>query len=148
MTEREAGESGASGESTAATRLLVVEDEDLNRQLFRAVLLRSSDPRLRGSTIREAATLARAREDLAAEPADLVALDIRLPDGNGLELARELLARSADDRPRILVMSASVLPSEREAALDAGCDGFLAKPYLPAELLAALADLLGSDELD
>ena len=148
MTEREAGESGASGESTGATRLLVVEDEDLNRQLFRAVLLRSRDPRLRGSAIREAATLARAREDLAAEPADLVALDIRLPDGNGLELARELLARSADDRPRILVMSASVLPSEREAALDAGCDGFLAKPYLPAELLAALADLLGSDELD
>jgi CheY-like chemotaxis protein len=62
-----------------------------------------------------------------------------LPDGSGLELVAELAARDARERPRIIVMSASVLPHERSVALAAGVDGFLGKPYRPAELLEILA---------
>ena len=122
--------------------VLLIEDEAPNRALLRAILGRTSDPRLRGVTLIEAADLATAREVLARQPVTLVLLDVRLPDGNGLTLARELRSRPPEDRPRVLILSASVLPSERESALAAGADGFLGKPYHPPDLVAWLVQLI------
>jgi two-component system KDP operon response regulator KdpE len=120
--------------------ILHVEDEELNRALLRAVLARSSDPRLNGATIEEARTLARARELLRDRDVDLVLMDVRLPDGSGLDLVREIKA----DRPDlgVVVMSASVLPDEREHAMHSGCDAFLGKPYVAADLTAAIRRFL------
>jgi two-component system KDP operon response regulator KdpE len=123
--------------------ILVVEDEAPNRALVRAVLARSADTRVVRARLLEAPTLARARELLAAEPVDLVLLDVRLPDGSGLDLATELLGSAA--RPRVIVMSASVLPNERDAALHAGADAFLAKPYRPTDLYETLDRVLEPD---
>lgn len=120
-------------------RILHVEDEDLNRSLVRAVLVRAPDARLRAAEIDEAPNLAEARRLLARDP-DLVLLDVRLPDGNGLDLVREIRVRGP--RPSVVVMSASVLPAQREEALGAGCDAFVAKPYTPAALVATLRELL------
>jgi len=76
----------------------------------------------------------------------VVLLDVRLPDGNGLDFLREL--RSVDRSPRVVVMSASVLAIERDEAMDAGCDAFVGKPYMPAELTATLGRLMfGHDEI-
>jgi CheY-like chemotaxis protein len=122
--------------------VLVVEDEAPNRALLRAVLARAADRRLREAILLEAADLATARSILSRQAVTIVLLDVRLPDGNGLALARELRARPASDRPRVLVLSASVLPEERETALSAGADGFLGKPYRPAELVARLLELV------
>jgi two-component system, OmpR family, KDP operon response regulator KdpE len=122
--------------------LLLIEDEAPNRALLRAILGRTTDPRLRGATVIEAPDLATAREVLARQPVTLVLLDVRLPDGNGLTLARELRSRPPQDRPRVLILSASVLPTERESALIAGADGFLGKPYHPADLVAWLLQLI------
>jgi CheY-like chemotaxis protein len=122
--------------------LLVVEDEAPNRALLRAILGRASDPRLQGATLIEAPDLATARQVLARQPVTVVLLDVRLPDGNGLSLARELRSRSPEDRPRVLILSASVLPNERESALLAGADGFLGKPYRPPDLVAWLLQLI------
>jgi CheY-like chemotaxis protein len=119
-------------------RILLVEDEAMNRTLMRAVLTRASDPRIRLADLVEAETLAEAREHLAAGAIDILLLDVRLPDGSGLDLARELVANE-ETRPRIVILSASVLPAERAAAIEVGCDAFLGKPYRPADLL----DLLG-----
>jgi CheY-like chemotaxis protein len=127
----------------APLRVLVVEDEPVNLALLRAVLERSSVERLRDSQIVEAATLADARQHLAAgQPFDLVILDVRLPDGSGLTLARELAGERSTPGQRVVVMSASVLPAEREAALGTGCDAFLAKPFVPTELTKVLAGLI------
>lgn len=125
----------------AAIRLLLVEDDPINRQLVRAVLSRAPGPALREAELEEAATLAAARAALGQRPPMVVMLDVRLPDGNGLELAREL-ARTADG-PHVVVMSASVLPGDRQAALDAGCDAFLAKPFRPADLVDLLTTWVG-----
>ncbi|MCI0345878.1 MAG: response regulator, partial [Chloroflexi bacterium] len=96
--------------------MLLVEDEPRNRALVRAVLSRAADERLRGAQILEAADVASARHLLDGGHAiDIILLDVRLPDGNGLDLAREIAARPSP--PPILVLSASVLPSERAAAL-------------------------------
>jgi two-component system, OmpR family, KDP operon response regulator KdpE len=121
-------------------RLLVVEDEPANRSLVAAILSRSGQPRLRNAHLVEAASLAEARAALAAGQPDIVLLDVRLPDGSGLDLARELLARAG--RPRVVILSASVMPAEREAALASGVDAFLGKPYTPTQLTDLLDVML------
>jgi two-component system OmpR family response regulator len=123
--------------------VLVVEDEWPNRALLKATLSRAPVGRVRDSILLEATTLAEARALLAERPIDLIVLDVRLPDGDGLGLARDL--QNADRRPRILVLSASVLPSERTTALDAGTDAFMAKPFVPADLVEAIAGLLSME---
>jgi two-component system KDP operon response regulator KdpE len=124
-----------------ARSILLIEDEGPNRALARAVLARSTDPRVAGIVLHEAPNLARAREILAEQRVDLVLLDVRLPDGDGLALAAEL-QESDRTRPIVVVLSASVLPSERDAALRSGADAFLAKPYHPNELVALVGKLL------
>jgi CheY-like chemotaxis protein len=121
--------------------ILLVEDEAPNRALARAVLARSTDPRVAGIVLLEAPNLARAREILDSQHVDLILLDVRLPDGDGLTLAAELHDRLAD-RPIVVVLSASVLPSEQDAALRSGADAFLPKPYHPNELVALVGQLL------
>ena len=125
--------------------LLVAEDEEMNRVLLRAILARASDVRLKESTLREAATLVAARRIVADEsiPIDLCLLDVQLADGSGLDLIPELVRRTP--RPRIVVMTAGVLAAQREAAERAGCDAFISKPYLPAELLATLGSLVPAE---
>lgn len=119
-------------------RILLVEDQAMNRALLRATVAKAADPRVRSATLVEAETLAQARARLSEQTFDIVLLDVRLPDGNGLDLARELALDP--DRARIVIMSASVLPAQRAAALAVGADEFLAKPYRPSELV----QLLGS----
>ena len=122
--------------------VLLVEDEAPNRALLKAVFARAADPRLRQATVIEAPDLATARSVVASRRVALVLLDVRLPDGNGLTLARELRDKPAAERPRVLILSASVLPGEREAALAAGVDRFLGKPYRPAELVDTVLELV------
>ena len=122
--------------------VLVVEDEAPNRALLRAVLARAKDERLQEAELLEAVDIASARAHLAANNVDVVLLDVRLPDGNGLALAQELRALDEAVRPRIVILSASVLPGDREAALRSGVDRFLGKPYRPLELVETLQDLL------
>jgi len=118
--------------------ILSVEDEALNRALLREVLAR--DAVLRLARLVEAVSLAEARVAIASDRFDLVILDMRLPDGDGLSLARELHARQ--DRPAILVLSANVQDEHRRAATDAGADAFVGKPYRVPGLLDQIGRLL------
>ena len=125
--------------------ILLVEDEDLNRTLVKAVLARAQIAAVRDAQVVDAATLAIARERLAGEPIDLVLLDMNLPDGNGLTLARELAdggVATVHRKPAVVAVTASVLPQDRAAALEAGCDGFLDKPYAASDLVKVVADHL------
>jgi two-component system KDP operon response regulator KdpE len=119
------------------SRILLVEDEELNRALVRAILARVTDDLVRAAELVEADTLASARATLAGTPVDVILLDVNLPDGSGLTLATELTAW--ERRPRVIALTASVLPHERRAALAAGCDAFLNKPFAAADLVAELA---------
>jgi two-component system, OmpR family, KDP operon response regulator KdpE len=121
-------------------RVLVVDDDLANRTLTLAILGRATEPGLAGVTLRHAESLATARAALAAEPIDVVLLDVHLPDGLGLDLATELHEQA--DRPAIVALTASVLPADQQAALDSGCDAFLAKPYAGPDLIALVAGFL------
>lgn len=121
---------------TDAPLLLAVEDEPRNAVLLDAILGRA------GYRLHVTADLAAARAWLTTETPDLVLLDRHLPDGDGLDLIPEL---RGDDRLRdvpILLVSASVLPHDQAAAVEAGCDGFLAKPVRVKPLMDEVARLL------
>ncbi len=116
--------------------LLAVEDEPRNAALLEAILGRA------GYRLELAQDLAEARTLLADLTPDLVLLDRHLPDGDGLDLISTI---RGDDRLRnvpILLVSASVLPRDQRAALDAGCDGFLAKPVRVKPLVDEVRRLL------
>ena len=124
------------------SRILLVEDEELNRTLVKAVLARADVAAVRAAEVLDATSLSAARDRLSGEDVDLVLLDMNLPDGNGLTLARELATgevTAGRPKPAVIAVTASVLPQDRAAAIEAGCDGFLDKPYAAADLVATVA---------
>ena len=125
----------------AQLRILSLDDDASIQSLIRAVLTRASDLEIRQALILEATTIAGARIILARDRIDVLLLDIHLPDGVGLDLAAEL-RRGDSPPPAILALTASVLPVEQQAALDAGCDAFLAKPFPAGGLVAGIRRLI------
>ncbi len=120
-------------QSTPPARVLVVEDDAPIRRFLRSTLL------ARGYVVDEAETLQTARLLVTAQPPDAVLLDLDLPDGDGLELVQEI--RGWSQLP-IVVLSARGQETVKVAALDAGADDFLTKPFGVPELLARLRVVL------
>ena len=119
--------------TTAPSRILVVDDEP---QILRGlkIILRSA-----GYAVQEAGTVSGALAALAARPPDALVLDLVLPDGQGVEVCREVRRWS---RLPILVLSAVGDEREKVKALDAGADDYVTKPFGTDELLARLRALL------
>ena len=110
-------------------QVLVVEDEPGIRRVLR-VLLESEKYRWI-----EAETAARAVIEARAHKPDLLIVDLGLPDGDGLDVIREV--RKFSPVP-ILVLSARTMEEQKIAALDAGADDYVTKPFSAAELLARM----------
>ena len=117
--------------------VLAIEDDPRNAALLRAIVATTRFP------LTTVGTLAEARERVAGGTVDLILLDRHLPDGDGLELARDLKGDPTTQAIPILLVSASVLPVDREAATAAGCDGFIDKPIRIDDLLSTLERYLG-----
>lgn len=115
------------------SRILVVEDEPSIRRFLRLAL--GDD----GHAVAEAGSVSLGLAEAAAQPADLVILDLGLPDGDGIDFIRALRAWS--DAP-VLVLSARSQEADKVCALEAGADDYLAKPFGVAELLARVHALL------
>jgi two-component system, OmpR family, KDP operon response regulator KdpE len=113
--------------------VLIVDDEP---QIVRAlkVLLRSA-----GYDVRAATTKAEALDALAVRPPDALVLDLVLPDGSGVDVCRDV--RRWSGLP-IVVLSAVGDEREKVAALDAGADDYVTKPFGTDELLARLRAVL------
>jgi two-component system KDP operon response regulator KdpE len=113
--------------------VLVVDDEPH--------ILRALQTGLRGAgyDVAAAATADEALAAAAMRPPDAVILDLVLPDGSGIDVARELRSWSAAP---ILVLSVVGDEAEKVAALDAGADDYVEKPFGIDELLARLRALL------
>jgi two-component system, OmpR family, KDP operon response regulator KdpE len=114
---------------SGGARVLVVDDE---RQILRALEMKLRNA---GYTVDTAATAKEALAQAAMRPPEAVILDVLLPDGNGTDVAREL--RKWSSAP-ILVLSAVGEEKEKIAALDAGADDYVTKPFGIDELLARL----------
>lgn len=119
---------------TATPCVLVVDDEADLRALLVHYLGR------RGLTVREAADGAGMRASLAAEPVDLLVLDVTMPGESGLDLLAELRARG-DDVPVVMLTGRDAL-DDRLAGLGRGADDYVTKPFEPRELLARIRAVL------
>jgi two-component system KDP operon response regulator KdpE len=115
------------------SRILVVDDEP---QILRAL---GTTLRGAGYTVETADTAQAALAAAAAQPPDAVILDLVLPDGSGTDVCREL--RTWTDAP-VIVLSAVGEEREKIAALDAGADDYVTKPFSVDELLARLRAVL------
>jgi CheY-like chemotaxis protein len=113
-----------------ALKILVVEDDDDNRELLAELL------RLEGHWVQEAADAERALELAAREPFDAVVADVGLPRMDGIALARELRRRA----PAVAVIAVSGYGDGPELADACGrdVDAVVVKPADPSRLLAAL----------
>lgn len=118
---------------SSTTRILVVDDEP---QILRGlkIILRAA-----GYTVDTAESKAAALAALAARPPDALVLDLVLPDGEGVEVCREV--RRFSSLP-VLVLSAVGDEREKVRALDAGADDYITKPFGTDELLARLRAVL------
>ena len=112
-------------------RVAIVEDHPVVTRGFAVALGAREGLELVGA----AKTLAEARALLASTPCDVVLLDLRLPDGSGVELLRE----AGDDGPAFVVLSSFMTPEYVSAAIAMGASGFLLKTSETAEIEAAVA---------
>jgi DNA-binding NarL/FixJ family response regulator len=124
-------------------RLVIVDDQALVRAGFRMVL--DSQPDL--EVVGEAIDGADALRVLDRVDADLVVMDLRMPTMDGVEATRRIVARPADRRPRVLVLTTFDTEADAFAALQAGASGFLLKNVPPEELLAAIRVVAEGDSV-
>lgn len=118
-------------------RVLVVDDDQEILALVRVLLSRL---RVETMTLTNAADAA---QRLKTPPLpDLLILDLMLPDVSGLEFLRQIRAKSNFDAIPILVLSATIDPDQIRAALDAGADRYLTKPYITNNLLTVATEML------
>jgi len=95
-----------------------------------------------GFTVDTAGSLAGGRDLLAANSYDALVLDLMLPDGDGLDLCRELRASTRTRHLPLLMLTARGEPLDRIVGLELGADDYLPKPFEPRELLARVKALL------
>jgi CheY-like chemotaxis protein len=119
-----------------APLVLIVDDALDNREAYAEYL------RLRGFRTLEAATGANAMEQARTHIPDVIMLDLRLPDIDGLEVCRYVRAHDALQHSKIIVVSAAVFPADIADAYQSGCHVFLQKPCLPDALVAEMERLL------
>ncbi|HTU01179.1 MAG TPA: response regulator [Candidatus Sulfotelmatobacter sp.] len=116
-------------------RILVVDDEETNRELLEAILVPD------GYQVEMAADGEAALAQVARFPPDLVLLDLLMPGMHGLEVCQRLRQELAPELPIIVVTAVGQLPA-KEAALTSGADDFVTKPVRPEDIRARVAALL------
>ena len=129
------------GEELATlTRIMLVDDHPDFRDLMAALL--EGQPDL--EVVAQAGSMAEARTQAAASSFDVVVLDLGLPDGNGADLIGELRAASPDGA--VLIMSASLHPTNIEKAMRAGAAEVLDKLSPPEEVVGTVRRLGNAQE--
>ena len=119
-------------------RILLVEDNDLNRDMLSRRLTK------RGFTILVAGTGKEALKMAGVEKPDLILMDAGLPDISGWDVTRQLKSEAPTSAIPVIALTAHALASDREQAFSAGCDDYESKPVDLAVLLQKIERLLGN----
>jgi signal transduction histidine kinase/DNA-binding response OmpR family regulator len=115
-------------------RILLAEDNAVNQKLALRLLEKM------GYRANVAENGLEVLEALEHQPYDVVLMDVQMPEMDGLEASRQIVAHwPAGKRPRIIAMTANAMQGDREIALAAGMDDYVAKPIRVEELMAALS---------
>jgi DNA-binding NarL/FixJ family response regulator len=122
-------------------RVLLVDDQELVRAGFAMVLGSQPDIEVAGQAADGRAAVRLAREC----PADVMVMDVRMPEQDGVAATREICR--AGERPRVLILTTFDLDEYAYAALRAGASGFLLKSAPPEELLYAVRCVHNGDSI-
>jgi len=124
-------------------RVVLADDQQLIRAGFRSLL--EAEPDL--EVVGEAATGREAVALVTRERPDVVLMDIRMPDGDGLWATEQIVANSALTATRVVVVTTFELDEYVAQAIRAGASGFLVKDTEPVELIRAVRVVAGGDAL-
>lgn len=121
-------------------RVLLTDDNAINRQVVRLFL------QPQGAVLTEAANGQEALDKLAAEPFDLVLLDVHMPVMDGTEAIRRI--RASTDAWRsvpVIALTADAMSGDRERLIGMGMSGYVSKPIDQSELLSVISRVLGGE---
>jgi len=117
-------------------RILVVEDQEDNRQILRDLLGNA------GYELIEAENGEEALAAVARQRPDLILMDIQLPVMDGYEATRRMRTNPGLKSVPIIAVTSYALAGDEGKALAAGCDAYISKPYSPRQLLAKVREHL------
>ena len=117
-------------------RILIIEDQEDNRAIMRDVLSTAGYALIEAVDGAEGVRLAR------SERPDLILMDIQLPVLDGYEATRQIRAVADLKSVPIIAVTSYALSGDEAKSREAGCDGYVAKPFSPRELLARVRALL------
>lgn len=126
---------------TEPLRVVVADDQTLVRTGFRMILAADGI-----DVVAEATNGAEAIEAVRRTRPDVVLMDVRMPEFDGLEATRRILT-GADDEPHVIILTTFDLDRYVYAALAAGASGFLLKDVTPEQLVAAVRTVRAGDAL-
>src|SRR6266446_4906972 len=124
------------GEANMSKRILVVEDQEDNRQIVRDLLMANDYEMTEAENGEEALAV------VAKNRPDLILMDIQLPIMDGYEATRRIKADPSLSSIPIIAVTSYALSGDEEKARAAGCDDFVPKPYSPRQLLAKIREFL------
>lgn len=119
-----------------AERILCVEDNPQNMRLVRKILTGA------GYEVLEAVNGTSGLEAVLNCNANLVLMDVNLPDIDGLEVTRQIRQHEGFEQLPIIALTANAMHGDKERCLEAGCNGYVPKPITKAELLGTVAQFL------
>lgn len=111
---------------------LIVDDEVKANELLARIV------KLKGYTTHSEFTGGTAIEAVESRPFDVVFLDLMLPDIDGFEVCRRIKSRPESKATPIVMVSAALADENRAKGMQAGADGYVAKPYTPNQIFDAL----------
>ena len=117
-------------------RILVIEDTENNRRIFRDLLTHAGFELLEARDGEEGVSMA------AEQRPDLILMDIQLPIVDGYEATRRIKANPDLRHIPIVAVTSYALSGDEAKARAAGCDGYIAKPFSPREVLATVRSFL------
>ncbi|MGH7329223.1 MAG: response regulator, partial [Polyangiaceae bacterium] len=122
-------------------RILVVDDSAINRSVLRAMLESAGFEVVEADRAKDGIAMAQ------AAPPQVILMDIRMPDMNGLDATRALRNDPRTITTPVIAVSAQAMTGDRELALDAGCVAYVTKPVARQELLSAIGGVLQKGEV-
>ena len=117
-------------------RILVIEDTEDNRQIIRDLMTSA------GYEMIEAVDGIEGVAAAEREKPDLILMDIQLPGIDGYEATRRIRAIPAVAKVPIIAVTSYALSGDEAKTREAGCDGYVAKPFSPRQLLAKVREFL------
>ena len=121
-------------------RILIIEDQEDNRAIMRDLLTAAGFELIEAANGEEGVKLAQ------SERPDLILMDIQLPVIDGYEATRQIRAIVDLKSIPIIAVTSYALSGDEAKTREAGCNGYVAKPFSPRQLLAKVRELLPSEK--